>query len=145
MTNKKQIKQNVQETQYSQLLKKQKERKTKFETDAGIAIDPLYTPSKDDQYHDKLGFPGMYPYTRGIHSSMYRNRLWTMRQYAGFGTALESNKRFKYLLQSGTTGLSVAFDFPTQIGLDSDHPLAEGEVGKVGVPICSMADMETLF
>jgi methylmalonyl-CoA mutase N-terminal domain/subunit len=145
MTNKKQVKQNEQEIQYSKLVKKQKARKTHFETDAGISIDPLYTHLTEDQYHDKLGFPGMYPYTRGIHSSMYRSRFWTMRQYAGFGTAQESNKRFKYLLQSGTTGLSVAFDLPTQMGLDSDHPLAEGEVGKVGVSICSIADMETLF
>src|SRR5579864_7205071 len=89
--------------------------------------------------------PGQYPYTRGIHPDMYRGRLWTMRQYAGFGTAEESNKRYQYLLSQGITGLSVAFDLPTQMGMDSDHPLAAGEVGRVGVAICSLADMETLF
>ncbi len=92
-----------------------------------------------------LGFPGQYPYTRGIYPTLYRSRLWTMRQYAGFGTAVESNRRYRYLLQQGTTGLSVAFDLPTQIGLDSDHPLARGEVGRVGVAIDSLEDMETLF
>lgn len=92
-----------------------------------------------------LGFPGQYPYTRGIYPTLYRSRLWTMRQYAGFGTAVESNRRYRYLLQQGTTGLSVAFDLPTQIGLDSDHPLARGEVGRVGVAINSLEDMETLF
>ena len=94
---------------------------------------------------DAAARPGDYPYTRGIYDSMYRGRLWTMRQYAGFATAAESNRRYKYLLEQGTTGLSVAFDLPTQIGYDSDHPLSEGEVGRVGVPIDSLADMETLF
>ena len=89
--------------------------------------------------------PGEFPYTRGIYPEMYRSRLWTMRQYAGFGTAEESNRRYQYLLSQGTTGLSVAFDLPTQMGLDSDHPLAAGEVGRVGVAICSLADMERLF
>jgi methylmalonyl-CoA mutase, N-terminal domain len=96
-------------------------------------------------YERELGFPGEYPFTRGIYPSQYRSRLWTMRQYAGFGTAAESNARYRYLLSRGTTGLSVAFDLPTQIGLDSDHPLAQGEVGRVGVAIDSLEDMETLF
>jgi methylmalonyl-CoA mutase, N-terminal domain len=94
---------------------------------------------------DRLGSPGEFPYTRGIYREMYRSRLWTMRQYAGFGSAEESNRRYQYLLAQGTTGLSVAFDLPTQMGLDSDHPMAAGEVGRVGVPIASLADMETLF
>src|SRR5580700_7889273 len=94
---------------------------------------------------DRLGKPGEFPYTRGIYREMYRSRLWTMRQYAGFGSAEESNRRYQYLLSQGTTGLSVAFDLPTQMGLDSDHPMAAGEVGRVGVPISSLADMETLF
>src|SRR5678809_1692865 len=89
--------------------------------------------------------PGEFPYTRGIYPEMYRSRLWTMRQYAGFGTAEESNQRYRYLLSQGTTGLSVAFDLPTQMGYDPDHPLAEGEVGRVGVAISSLADMESLF
>src|SRR6476619_1917518 len=92
-----------------------------------------------------LGFPGEFPYTRGIQPTMYRGRLWTMRQYAGFGTAAESNARYRYLLAQGQTGLSVAFDLPTQMGYDADHPLAEGEVGKVGVSICSIDDMEVLL
>src|SRR5580658_8267655 len=94
---------------------------------------------------DRLGKPGEFPYTRGIYREMYRSRLWTMRQYAGFGSAEESNRRYQYLLSQGTTGLSVAFDLPTQMGLDSDHPMAEGEVGRVGVPIASLADMDTLL
>src|SRR5690606_5880661 len=96
-------------------------------------------------YCEKLGFPGLYPFTRGVQPTMYRGRYWTMRQYAGFATAEESNKRYRYLLDQGTTGLSVAFDLPTQIGYDSDDPLSVGEVGKVGVAIDSLADMETLF
>src|SRR5438105_537965 len=94
---------------------------------------------------DGLGKPGEFPYTRGVYSEMYRSRLWTMRQYAGFGTANESNRRYRYLLSQGTTGLSVAFDLPTQMGLDSDNPMAAGEVGRVGVAISSLADMERLF
>lgn len=120
------------------------ERKKPFRTDSGIEIDRLYLPC-EFSYEEKLGFPGRFPFTRGVYPSMYRNRLWTMRQYAGFGTAEESNQRYRYLIGQGTTGLSVAFDLPTQIGYDSDHPLAEGEVGKVGVAIDSLADMETLF
>ena len=99
----------------------------------------------DQQYLNKLGFPGEYPYTRGVQPTMYRTRFWTMRQYAGFGTAEETNKRYRYLLEHGQTGLSVAFDLPTQIGYDADDPIAEGEVGKVGVSISSIHDMEQLF
>ncbi len=105
----------------------------------------IYTPDENFDYVKKLGFPGQFPFTRGIHPSMYRGKLWTMRQYAGFGSAEDTNNRFKYLLESGTTGLSVAFDLPTQIGYDSDHPFAEGEIGKVGVPVSSLMDMEVLF
>ncbi len=107
----------------------------------------LYTPDhiKSLDYTQDLGLPGEYPFTRGVHSTMYRGKLWTMRQYAGYGTAEESNKRYRYLLEQGQTGLSVAFDLPTQTGYDSDHPLAEGEVGKTGVAIDSLQDMETLF
>ena len=117
------------------------------ETSSHIGVHPLYTPADlagFDQEHD-VGYPGQYPFTRGVQPTMYRGRLWTMRQYAGMGDAEESNKRYKYLLSHGTTGLSVAFDLPTQIGLDSDHPLAAGEVGKVGVAIDSIEDMERLF
>ena len=122
------------------------ERKAKFTNHGGEEIPRLATPEKiDDTYLDKLGFPGQYPFTRGVQPTMYRGRLWTMRQYAGFSTAAESNKRYRYLLEQGTTGLSVAFDLPTQIGYDSDDPLSAGEVGKVGVAIDSLADMETLF
>jgi methylmalonyl-CoA mutase N-terminal domain/subunit len=125
------------------------ERRQQFTTLSGIPVETLYTPDDlaehDHDYMRDLGFPGEYPYTRGVQPTMYRGRLWTMRQYAGFATAEESNRRYKYLLEQGQTGLSVAFDLPTQIGYDADHPLAEGEVGKVGVSICSLADMETLF
>jgi methylmalonyl-CoA mutase N-terminal domain/subunit len=118
-----------------------------FTTTSDIALERLYTPLDvvDLDYVSALGFPGEYPYTRGMQPSMYRGRLWTMRQYAGFGSAEESNQRYKYLLNQGQTGLSVAFDLPTQIGYDSDHPMAEGEVGKVGVAIDSIGDMEALF
>lgn len=117
------------------------------ETDARLPIEPLYTPAHvaDLDFERDIGWPGQYPYTRGPYASMYRGRLWTMRQYAGFGTAAEANRRFHYLLEQGTTGLSVAFDLPTQIGYDSDHPLAVGEVGRVGVAIDTLADMETLL
>jgi methylmalonyl-CoA mutase N-terminal domain/subunit len=113
------------------------------ETSSHIPIRPLYRPedlNAGDQ-ESEVGYPGDYPFTRGVQATMYRGRLWTMRQYAGMGDAEESNKRYKYLLANGTTGLSVAFDLPTQIGLDSDHPLAVGEVGKVGVAIDSIEDM----
>src|SRR5512146_1551745 len=108
---------------------------------------PLYTPADlaDWDYDADVGYPGEYPFTRGVQPTMYRGRLWTMRQYAGMGDAEESNRRYRYLLAHGTTGLSVAFDLPTQIGLDSDHQLARGEVGKVGVAIDSIEDMERLF
>ncbi|AAM24447.1 methylmalonyl-CoA mutase N-terminal domain/subunit [Caldanaerobacter subterraneus subsp. tengcongensis MB4] len=131
----------------SKVLSKFSERREKFETSSGIEIKRLYTPLdlKEFDYNEKLGFPGEYPFTRGIQPTMYRGRFWTMRQYAGFATAEESNKRYKYLLEQGQMGLSVAFDLPTQIGYDSDHPLAEGEVGKVGVAIDSLQDMEILF
>ena len=123
------------------------ERQPGFTTTSGIPLERLYTPldvaSLD--YLSALGFPGEYPFTRGVQPVMYRGRYWTMRQYAGFGTAEESNQRYRYLLNQGQTGLSVAFDLPTQIGYDSDHPMAEGEVGKVGVAIDSRRDMETLF
>lgn len=122
-----------------------KERKKLFQTDSGIEIDCVYLPNENFDYISKLGFPGEYPYTRGVYPTMYRGRLWTMRQYAGFGTAEETNKRFKYLLEHGQMGLSVAFDLPTQMGYDSDHPMAEGEVGRVGVAIDSLQDMEILF
>jgi len=118
-----------------------------FTTGGGIPLERLYTPMdiEDLDYCEDLGFPGSYPYTRGVQPTMYRGRFWTMRQYAGFATAAESNARYRYLLEQGQTGLSVAFDLPTQIGYDSDHPMARGEVGKVGVAIDSLADMETLF
>src|SRR2546422_2023487 len=117
------------------------------QTSSKIVVRPLYTPVdlEGSDYNHQVGYPGEYPFTRGVQATMYRGRLWTMRQYAGMGDAEESNKRYKYLLAHGTTGLSVAFDLPTQIGLDSDHPLATGEVGKVGVAIDSIEDMQRLF
>ncbi len=123
------------------------ERKSKFLASSNISIERLYTPIevKNLDYIQDLGFPGEYPYTRGVYPTMYRARLWTMRQYAGFGTAEQTNQRFRYLLQQGQTGLSVAFDFPTQIGLDCDHPLALGEVGKVGVSVGTLKEMELLL
>lgn len=136
-----------EETDVNKAISRFPERKEKFETNSDIEVNRLYTPLdlKDWDYEEKLGYPGQYPFTRGVQPTMYRGRLWTMRQYAGFGTAVESNKRYKYLLEQGQTGLSVAFDLPTQIGYDSDHPLAEGEIGKVGVAIDSLKDMEILF
>ena len=121
------------------------ERRERFLTSSGIELPVDFNPSNTDapDYEHDLGAPGEYPYTRGIRRNMYRGRFWTMRQYAGFATAEESNERYKYLLSQGTTGLSVAFDLPTQIGLDSDDPLAAGEVGKVGVAIDTIEDMET--
>src|SRR5207253_1533337 len=123
------------------------ERKKKFATPSGIPIDRLYTEENLANWDPKsvLSYPGEFPFTRGIYPTMYRGRFWTMRQYAGFGTAVESNQRYRYLLSKGQAGLSVAFDLPTQIGMDSDHALALGEVGKVGVAIDSLEDMETLF
>lgn len=129
------------------LKKRVGERQETFETESGLSIDTTYTPEdlKDFQYHEKLGYPGEYPYTRGVQPNMYRGRVWTMRQYSGFASPEESNRRYRYLLDQGQTGLSVAFDLPTQTGYDSDHPLALGEVGRAGVPVCSLADMEALF
>ena len=122
------------------------ERQERFETESGIEVDSLYTPHdlKGD-FDKKLGYPGEFPYTRGIQPNMYRGRLWTMRQYSGFTSPEESNRRYRYLLDQGQTGLSIAFDLPTQTGYDSDHALASGEVGRSGVPISSLVDMETLF
>lgn len=133
-----------QET-YEPLVKRFPERKEAFKTSSGIDIPPILIPPKTENYLEALGFPGEYPFTRGVQPTMYRGRLWTMRQYAGYATAEESNERYRYLLDQGQTGLSVAFDLPTQIGYDADDPIAEGEVGKVGVSISSMGDMETLF
>jgi methylmalonyl-CoA mutase, N-terminal domain len=125
---------------------KSPERKSPFKTTSEIEIDRCYTPDFEyPGYDDKLGFPGQYPYTRGVQPTMFRGRFWTMRQYAGFGNAAESNERYKYLLGAGQTGLSIAFDLPTQMGYDSDASMSRGEVGKVGVAIDSLADMEVLF
>ena len=131
---------------YEPAVKRFPERKPVFRSRSGYEIRPLYT--QDDvagTYDTKVGYPGQYPFTRGVQPTMYRGRFWTMRQYAGFASAEESNRRYRYLLDQGQTGLSVAFDLPTQTGFDSDHTMAMGEVGKVGVPICSLADMEVLF
>jgi len=138
---------NAWNTKVEKANEKHPERKKQFVTGSNAPINRVYTPldQKDFDYAKQLGFPGEFPFTRGVQPTMYRGRLWTMRQYAGFGTAEESNKRYKYLLEQGQTGLSVAFDLPTQIGYDSDHPLSEGEVGKVGVAIDSLEDMEVLF
>jgi methylmalonyl-CoA mutase N-terminal domain/subunit len=123
------------------------ERKKEFLSGSSNIVKRLYTPedTKEVNFESDIGYPGLYPFTRGVQPTMYRGRLWTMRQYAGFGNAEESNKRYKYLLSQGQTGLSIAFDLCTQIGYDSDHPMSRGEVGKVGVAIDSLADMETLF
>jgi methylmalonyl-CoA mutase N-terminal domain/subunit len=127
-------------------LEKFPERKARFETSSEIELERLYLPSNHEpEYAEKLGFPGEYPFTRGVQPTMYRGRLWTMRQYAGYASADESNERYRYLLSQGQTGLSVAFDLPTQIGYDADDPMAVGEVGKVGVSISSLEDMQILF
>ncbi|HMK66772.1 MAG TPA: methylmalonyl-CoA mutase family protein [Thermodesulfobacteriota bacterium] len=128
-------------------LAKAPERKKSFTTISELPVERIYTPADVAglEYEQDLSFPGEYPFTRGVQPTMYRGRFWTMRQYAGFASAEESNRRYKYLLEQGQTGLSVAFDLPTQIGYDSDHPLSQGEVGKVGVAIDSLEDMETLF
>lgn len=136
--------------QWDEKAQQYRERSARFETDSQIEIARLYTPDEaptaDPRYYqEKLGFPGEYPFTRGVYPTMYRGRLWTMRQYAGFGSAEETNARYKYLIAQGQTGLSVAFDLPTQMGYDSDHPKAEGEVGKAGVAISSLKDFEILF
>ena len=128
------------------LIRQFPERKQEFTTPSGIPIPPIQTPSDlEPNYLEQLGFPGEYPYTRGVQPTMYRGRFWTMRQYAGYASADELNRRYRYLLSQGQTGLSVAFDLPTQIGYDADDPFAEGEVGKVGVSISSLQDMELLF
>ncbi|MBL3538170.1 methylmalonyl-CoA mutase family protein [Aminivibrio sp.] len=131
----------------AKLLQKHKERKENFTTGGGLPIRRLYGPDDIESvdYLKDIGFPGEYPFTRGVQPTMYRGRFWTMRQYAGFASAEESNERYRYLLSQGTTGLSVAFDLPTQIGYDSDDPMAQGECGKVGVAIDSLQDMEILF
>lgn len=143
-----------QENTLKKSLEKSKERKEKFEFSSGIEVPRVALPVEagrgdpaptDDIYLEKIGFPGEYPYTRGVQPTMYRSRFWTMRQYAGFSTAEDSNKRYRYLLGQGQTGLSVAFDLPTQIGYDADDPISHGEVGKVGVSISSVHDMEILF
>ena len=128
-------------------LKRIPESRTSFSTTSLVPVDRLYTPNSipEDNFENNVGFPGEPPYTRGIHATGYRGRMWTMRQFAGFGSAFDTNRRFKYLLQQGQTGLSVAFDLPTLMGYDSDHPFSEGEVGKCGVAIASLADMEVLF
>ena len=129
------------------LKKRYPERRDSFSTSSDLEVDTVYVPEDLDgfDYSEKLGFPGEYPYTRGVQPNMYRGRLWTMRQYAGLASPEESNRRYRYLLDQGQTGLSIAFDLPTQTGYDSDHPMATGEVGRVGVPISSLADMEVLF
>jgi methylmalonyl-CoA mutase N-terminal domain/subunit len=123
------------------------ESRPRFETDSGIAIERLYTPLDVEKvsYAEDIGLPGSYPFTRGVQPTMYRSRLWTMRQYAGFGNARETNRRLRYLLERGQTGLSVAFDLPTQMGYDSDHPMARGEVGRAGVAIDTIDDMQDLL
>jgi len=136
-----------EEKTLAKVLAKFPERSPRFETDSGIEMRNIYSPLDVEgmEYQKDLGFPGEYPFTRGIQPTMYRGRLWTMRQYAGFANAKESNKRYRFLLDHGQTGLSIAFDLPTQIGYDSDHALADGEVGKVGVSIDSLRDVEVLF
>ena len=135
-----------QEQTYQPAVRHFPERKPVFNTSSNISIPPVLGPeSADLDYMEQLSFPGEYPYTRGIQPTMYRGRLWTMRQYAGYASAEESNRYYHYLLEQGQTGLSVAFDLPTQIGYDADDPLAMGEVGKVGVAISSLEDMQNLF
>ena len=136
-----------EKTTLNKVISKAPEREPSFKTTSNIELKRLYTPLdiSDIDYCNDLGFPGEFPFTRGVQPTMYRGRLWTMRQYAGFATPEETNKRYKYLLEHGQTGLSVAFDLPTQIGYDSDHSLSEGEVGKVGVAIDTLKDMEILF
>ncbi|UCD27231.1 MAG: methylmalonyl-CoA mutase, partial [Candidatus Bathyarchaeota archaeon] len=128
-------------------LRRNRERKSEFRTTSGIDVKRLYTPEdvKNLDYLRDLGFPGQFSFTRGLHATMYRGRLWTMRQFSGFGTAEQTNKRFQYLLNEGETGLSVAFDYPTILGRDSDDPVSLGEVGVCGVAVSSLNDIETLF
>jgi len=141
-----QARQRWQQTTLKETLDRRPERCEEFVTTSGEAVERLYTPlDVDGDYAGKLGFPGEYPFTRGVHPTMHRGRLWTMRMFAGFGTAEETNARFKYLLEQGQTGLSVAFDLPTLYGYDTDAPEAEGEFGKCGVAVSSLRDMEVLF
>ena len=135
------------DTTYKKAVEKGGERKDSDFRTSSTEVRPLYTPADtaDLDYNRDVGYPGEYPFTRGVQPTMYRGRLWSIRQYAGFGTPAESNERFKFLLSEGQPGLSVAFDLPTQLGYDSDDPLSEGEVGKVGVAIDTLADMETMF
>jgi methylmalonyl-CoA mutase N-terminal domain/subunit len=135
------------ENAYDPFRAKGGERRSVFSTTSGIEIEPLYTPldAPDSSYLDHLGFPGLYPFTRGVYPTMFRGKFWTMRQYAGFGSAEETNRRFRYLLEKGQTGLSIAFDLPTQMGYDSDHAMADGEVGRVGVAIDSIDDFRMLM
>jgi methylmalonyl-CoA mutase N-terminal domain/subunit len=122
------------------------ERDVEFSTMSGVPIKPLYTPEDvEGDFDEKIGYPGEYPYTRGVYPNMYRGRLWTIRQFAGYGSAEDTNKRFKYLIENGQTGLSVAFDMPTLMGLDSDSPLSLGEIGIEGVAVDSLEDVEKLF
>src|SRR5436309_5785476 len=136
-----------EERTLKRVLERMPERRDEFTTISGRSVRRLYTPEDvaDLDYARDLGFPGEYPFTRGVQPTMYRGRLWTMRLFAGFGTAEETNQRFKFLLDQGQTGLSTAFDLPTLYGYDTDHPMAEGEFGKCGVAISSLADMEILF
>ncbi len=136
-----------EENCYKPLTERKPERKPKFKNLSDIEIKPVYLPTdiEDIDYLEDIGFPGEYPFLRGIHATMYRGRIWTMRQFAGFGTAEETNRRYKYLLAHGETGLSVAFDYPTLYGYDTDHPFARGEFGKCGVAVSSLKDMEILF
>ena len=147
MTTTRKSKQEWREQTYEPAVKRFAERQESFQNSSGAVIDAVYTPEDTEgiDYDRDIGYPGEYPYTRGVQPNMYRGRLWTMRQYAGFASAEESNKRYRYLLAQGQSGLSVAFDLPTQTGYDSDHEIAMVEVGKVGVPVCTLADMETLF
>ena len=135
-----------EESKVNKSLAKFPERKTKFKFDTDEEVRRLYTPlDVDTDYEKDLGYPGQFPFTRGVQPTMYRGKLWTMRMYAGFATAEESNERYKFLIDQGSMGLSVAFDMPTQMGYDSSDEIAEGEVGKVGVAIDSLEDMEILF
>ncbi|MGI8866385.1 MAG: methylmalonyl-CoA mutase family protein, partial [Rubrobacteraceae bacterium] len=134
------------EDRWREAYSKTPERDAEFSTISGVPIEPLYTPEDvEGDHEEKLGYPGEYPYTRGVYPNMYRGRLWTVRQFAGYGTAAETNKRFRYLLDHGQNGLSVAFDMPTLMGLDSDSSLSLGEVGTEGVAVDSLEDMEKLF
>src|SRR5690625_1116814 len=133
--------------EYAAATERVPERDALFETLSGIPVEPLYTAEDLEGFDaaEQLGYPGSFPYTRGVQASMYRGRLWTMRMFAGFGTAEQTNERFHKLLEAGQTGLSTAFDLPTLMGYDSDHPFAQGEVGRCGVAVASLADMEVLF